>query len=329
MNEKVLIYSPLPEERIRELAEQFPVVTARPDSPEFREELSTATGLIGRGLKVDAQLLDQAPLLKVVSNISVGYDNLDVTELTRRGILATNTPDVLTETTADTIFGLLIATARRIPELDKYVKEGQWNARLSPSLFGVDVHGKKLGIIGMGKIGQAIAKRGHFGFGMEVLYHNRSRNPEAERELDATYLEMDDLLQQADFVCLMAPQTPETIGMMSRREFELMKKSAIFINGSRGGLVNEDDLAAVLEEGEILAAGLDVYVQEPIPKDHPFLTIPNLVTLPHIGSATAETRAKMDEMACRDLIAALTGGKPVALINEEVIADRVLVKGDC
>ena len=163
---------------------------------------------------MDAQLLDQAPLLKVVSNISVGYDNLDVTELTRRGILATNTPDVLTETTADTIFGLLIATARRIPELDKYVKEGQWNSRLSPSLFGVDVHGKKLGIIGMGKIGQAIAKRGHFGFGMEVLYHNRSRNPEAERELDATYLEMDDLLQQADFVCLMAPQTPETIGMM-------------------------------------------------------------------------------------------------------------------
>ena len=133
MNEKVLIYSPLPEERVRELAEQFPVVTARPDSPEFREELSTATGLIGRGLKVDAQLLDQAPQLKVVSNISVGYDNLDVTELTRRGILATNTPDVLTETTADTIFGLLIATARRIPELDKYVKEGQWNTRLSLS----------------------------------------------------------------------------------------------------------------------------------------------------------------------------------------------------
>lgn len=323
MSEKVLVYSPLPEERIRELAEQFTVVTAKPDSPEFMDELSTTTGLIGRGLEVDSQLLDQAPLLKVVSNISVGYDNLDVTELTRRGILATNTPDVLTETTADTIFGLLIATARRIPELDKYVKEGHWKARLSPSLFGVDVHGKKLGIIGMGKIGQAIARRGHLGFGMEVLYHNRSRNLGAENELNATYLKMDDLLRQADFICLMAPQTPETIGLISSREFELMKKSAIFINGSRGALVNEDDLAAALKEGEILAAGLDVYVQEPIAKNHPFLDIPNLVTLPHIGSATAETRAKMDEMACRDLIAALTGGMPEALINEEVFADRV------
>ncbi|MCG7344092.1 D-glycerate dehydrogenase [Sporosarcina sp. ACRSL] len=323
MSEKVLIYSPLPEERISELAEQFTVVTARQDSPEFREALSTATGLIGRGLEVDAQLLDQAPLLKVVSNISVGYDNLDITELTKRGILATNTPDVLTETTADAIFGLLIATARRIPELDKYVKEGHWDTRLHPSLFGVDVHGKKLGIIGLGKIGQAIARRGHFGFGMEILYHNRSRNPVAEKELGATYLEMDDLLQQADFVCLMAPQTPETVGMMSRREFELMKKSAIFINGSRGGLVNEDDLAAALKEGEILAAGLDVYVQEPIAKDHPFLDIPNLVTLPHIGSATAETRSNMEKMACRDLIAALKGETPEAVINEEVVANRV------
>ncbi|MCM3709112.1 2-hydroxyacid dehydrogenase [Sporosarcina luteola] len=323
MNEKVLIYSPLPEERIGELAGHFTVVTARPDSPEFTSKLLTATGLIGRGLEVDARLLERAPLLKVVSNISVGYDNLDVEELTKRGIMATNTPDVLTETTADAIFGLLIATARRIPELDKFVKEGHWNSRLHPSLFGVDVHGKKLGIIGMGKIGQAIARRASFGFQMDILYHNRSRNVEAEKEFDATYLEMDDLLRQADFVCLMAPQTPETIGMMSRREFELMKKSAIFINGSRGGLVNEDDLEAALKDGEILAAGLDVYVQEPIAKNHPFLDITNLVTLPHIGSATAETRANMEKMACRDLIAALTGERPGALINGEVVAGRV------
>ncbi|MGN7385396.1 2-hydroxyacid dehydrogenase [Sporosarcina sp. SAFN-015] len=323
MSEKVLIYSPLPEDRIRELEEQFAVVIAKPGTSEFEDELPTITGLIGRGLEVDSRLLDQAPLLKVVSNISVGYDNLDIEELTRRGILATNTPDVLTETTADAIFGLLIATARRIPELDKYVKEGQWHARLSPSLFGVDVHGKTLGIIGMGKIGQAIARRAHFGFQMDILYHNRSRNLEAEKQYGATYLEMDDLLRQADFVCLMAPQTPETINLMSRREFELMKNSAIFINGSRGGLVNEDDLAAALKEGEILAAGLDVYVQEPIAKDHPFLDLPNLVTLPHIGSATAETRANMEKMACRDFIAALTGKRPGALINKNVIADRV------
>ncbi|MFC5604333.1 2-hydroxyacid dehydrogenase [Sporosarcina koreensis] len=323
MGEKVLVYSPISEEGARKLEERFTVVMATPDSPEFMKELSSATGLIGTGLKIDLALLERAPLLKVVSNISVGYDNFDVEELTRRGILATNTPDVLTETTADAIFGLLIATARRIPELDKYVKEGHWNARLSPSFFGVDVHGKKLGIIGMGKIGQAIAQRARFGFKMDILYHNRSRNLEAEEEFGATYLEMDDLLRQADFVCLMAPQTPETIGLISRREFKLMKKSTIFINGSRGGLVNEDDLAAALKEGYILAAGLDVYVQEPIAENHPFLSLPNLVTLPHIGSATSETREKMEKMACRDLIATLTGERPGALINEEVMAGRV------
>lgn len=323
MREKVLVYSPISVDGIRELEEQFTVIMTTPDSRDFIEKLSSTTGLIGAGLKIDRVLLDRAPSLKVVSNISVGYDNLDVEELTRRGILATNTPDVLTETTADAVFGLLLATARRIPELDKYVKEGKWNARLHPSLFGVDVHGKTLGIIGLGKIGQAIARRAHFGFQMDILYHNRSRNLGAEKQYGATYLEMDDLLRQADFVCLMAPQTPETIGLMSRREFELMRDSAIFINGSRGGLVNEDDLVAALKEGEILAAGLDVYVQEPVAKDHPFLDIPNLVTLPHIGSATAETRANMEKMACRELIAALTGKRPGALINEEVLAGRI------
>lgn len=323
MGENVLVYSPISVEGIRELEEQFTVIKATPDSRDFIEKLSLTTGLIGAGLKIDSVLLDQAPFLKVVSNISVGYDNLDVEELTRRGILATNTPDVLTETTADAVFGLLLATARRIPELDKYVKEGKWDARLHPSLFGVDVHGKTLGIIGLGKIGQAIARRAHFGFQMDILYHNRSRNLGAEKQYGATYLEMDDLLRQADFVCLMAPQTPDTIGLMSRREFELMKNSAIFINGSRGGLVNEDDLTAALKEGEILAAGLDVYVQEPVAKDHPFLDLPNLVTLPHIGSATAETRANMEKMACRDFIAAMTGNRPGALINEEVLAGRV------
>ena len=320
---KVLIYSPISEEGTIKLEEKFTVVTAAPGSEEFNREIETATGLIGSSLKVDEALLERAPLLKVVSNISVGYDNLDIEELTKRGILATNTPDVLTETTADTIFGLLLATARRIPELDKYVKEGNWTGKLSPSLFGVDVHGKTLGIIGMGKIGQAIAKRGRFGFGMDILYHNRSRKPEAEAKLGAKYMEMDDLLQQADFVCLMAPQTADTVHLISAREFNLMKETAIFVNGSRGALVNEADLVAALKEGRILAAGLDVYEKEPIGKDHPFLRLPNLVTLPHIGSATLETRRKMEELACRNLIAGLKGEKPEALINEEIIADRV------
>ncbi|MDW0116116.1 D-glycerate dehydrogenase [Sporosarcina thermotolerans] len=323
MMEKVLIYSPISEEGTIKLEDRFTVVTAVPGSEEFNREIVTATGLIGSSLKVNEALLERAPLLKVVSNISVGYDNLDIEELTKRGILATNTPDVLTETTADTIFGLLLATARRIPELDKYVKEGNWTGKLSPTLFGVDVHGKTLGIIGMGKIGQAIAKRGRFGFGMDILYHNRSRKPEAETKLGAKYVEMDDLLQQADFVCLMAPQTADTIHLISAREFSLMKETAIFVNGSRGALVNEDDLAAALKEGEILAAGLDVYEHEPLAEDHPFLGIPNLVTLPHIGSATSETRAKMEELACRNLVAGLTGEIPPSLINESVVGLRV------
>ncbi|WP_339251603.1 D-glycerate dehydrogenase [Sporosarcina sp. FSL W8-0480] len=322
MKEKILIYTPISEEGTMKLEERFTVVTAAPGSGEFNKEIVTATGLIGSSLKVDRALLERAPFLKVVSNISVGYDNLDIDELTRRGILATNTPDVLTETTADTIFSLLLATARRIPELDQYVKKGNWTGKLSESLFGMDVHGKTLGIIGMGKIGQAIAKRGRFGFGMDILYHNRSRKPEAEEKLNARYMELDDLLQQADFVCLMAPLTAETVHLISAREFKLMKETAIFVNGSRGALVNEADLVAALKEGRILAAGLDVYEKEPLGKNHPFIGLRNVVTLPHIGSATLETRRKMEELAIRNLIAGLTGEKPPSLINGDGIRGK-------
>lgn len=311
----MIVYSPVSEEGIHKLKERFTVVVASPGSSTFSSELPTATGLIGTGLKIGAAFLNQAPSLKIVSNISAGYDNLDVEELTRRDVLATNTPDVLTETTADAIFGLLLSTARRIPELDRYVKEGKWTGKISPSQFGVDVHGKTLGIIGMGKIGQAIAKRARFGFEMEILYHSRKRNLEAEDLMNAAYVELDELLRQADFVCLMAPQTSETIHLMSRREFGLMKKTAIFINGSRGALVDESALAAALESGDIWAAGLDVYEHEPFGEGHPFLTLPNLVTLPHIGSATAETRLKMEELAIRNLIAGLLGERPPSLIN--------------
>lgn len=313
---KVLVYSPISEEGIHKLKERFTVIMASPGSSTFSSELPSTTGLIGAGMKIDAAFLDQAPSLKVVSNISVGYENLEVYELSRRNILATNTPDVLTETTADAIFGLLLSTARRIPELDRYVKEGKWMRKIDSSLFGADVHGKTLGIIGMGKIGQAIAKRARFGFGMDILYHNRNRNLEAENWLGAVYSELDELLKQSDVVCLMAPQTPESIHLMDKREFGLMKQSSIFINGSRGTLVNESALAAALETGEIWAAGLDVYEREPIGEGHPFLALPNLVTLPHIGSATAETRHKMEELAIRNLIAGLIGERPPSLINQ-------------
>ncbi len=288
--------------------------------PIFLEELKDAQGILGAGLKVDKELLDQAPHLKIVCNTSVGYDNLNMAELTKRGIMATNTPDVLNDTVADTIFGLLLSTARRMPELDHWVKTGQWESNLEEKWFGADVHHKILGIIGMGGIGSAIAKRAHLGFDMEIVYHNRSRNEEAEQKYGATYCSMEDLLKQSDFVCLMTPLTPQTEKIMGKREFELMKETAIFINGSRGKTVDEEALIHALQKGEILAAGLDVFVQEPVKLDNPLLSMKNVVTLPHIGSATYETRLKMATLAATNLVAGLQGEIPPTLINSELKA---------
>lgn len=283
--------------------------------PQFLQELKTAEGLLGSVLKVDKELLDHAPNLKIVCNTSVGYDNFDMAELSARGIMATNTPEVLNDTVADTIFGLLLATARRIPELDQFVKNGQWESMIGEDLFGVDVHHKVLGIIGMGGVGTAIAKRAHLGFDMQILYHNRSRNEEAENKFGATYCSLDELLQQSDYVCLMTPLTPATEKMIGKREFELMKKTAIFINGSRGKTVDEEALIDALKTGEILAAGLDVFVEEPVQPNHPLLSMKNVVTLPHIGSATYETRMKMAMLGATNLVAGLQGNTPPNLIK--------------
>ncbi|CAM3546023.1 2-hydroxyacid dehydrogenase [Marinicrinis lubricantis] len=285
--------------------------------PTFVKQLHHAHGLMGSGLKVDKALLEQAPHLKVVSNISVGYDNLDLPELSARGIMATNTPNVLNDTVADTIMGIMLAAARRITELDRYVKDGKWKSQIGEKEFGVDVHHKTLGIIGMGGIGASIAQRAYFGFGMNILYHNRSRKPEYEQKYSARYCSMDELLQQSDFVCLMTPLTPETVKLIGEREFKLMKKSAIFINGSRGATVDEDALVHALKNKEILAAGLDVYLQEPVPEDHPLLSLENAVTVPHIGSATYETRMGMAMLAAENLISGLRGELPPNLLNKE------------
>ncbi|BDH62513.1 bifunctional glyoxylate/hydroxypyruvate reductase B [Lysinibacillus sp. PLM2] len=283
--------------------------------PQFLQELKTVEGLLGSVLKVDKELLDHAPNLKIVCNTSVGYDNFDMAELSARGIMATNTPEVLNDTVADTIFGLLLATARRIPELDQFVKNGQWKSMIGEDLFGVDVHHKVLGIIGMGGIGTAIAKRAHLGFDMKILYHNRSRNEEAENKFGATYCSLDELLQQSDYVCLMTPLTPATEKLIGKREFELMKKTAIFINGSRGKTVDEEALIDALNTGEILAAGLDVFVEEPVQPDNPLLSMENVVTLPHIGSATYETRLKMAMLGATNLVTGLQGKTPPNLIK--------------
>ncbi|QGQ46458.1 2-hydroxyacid dehydrogenase [Metabacillus sediminilitoris] len=288
--------------------------------PEFFQELKDAQGILGSGLQVNKDFLDRAPQLKIVCNASVGHDNLDLTELSKRGIMATNTPDVLNDTVADTIMGLILSTARRMPELDQLVKAGQWGSKNEEKWFGLDVHHKVLGIIGMGGIGSDIAKRAHFGFDMNILYHNRSRNNEAEQKYGATYCSLEDLLRQSDFVCLMTPLTPQTEKLIGKREFELMKKTAIFINGSRGKTVDEEALYHALKTGEIYAAGLDVFVEEPIKKDNPLLTLENVVTLPHIGSATYETRLKMAMLAAENLVVGLRGETPPNQIKSGVIA---------
>ncbi|WP_373895539.1 2-hydroxyacid dehydrogenase [Virgibacillus sp. CBA3643] len=286
--------------------------------PEFLKHLHQAEGIIGLDLPVDHELLENAPNLKIVSNVSVGYNNFDLEQLDKRNIMATNTPGILTDTVADTVFGILIATARRIPELDHFVKDGQWDQNIESKHFGIDVHHKTLGIIGMGRIGQAIAKRAHFGFDMDIVYHSRTRKPEVEETYHATYASLDELLTQSDFVCLITPLTPETEGMIGKREFELMKKSGIFINGSRGKTIVEQDLIDALTNGEIAAAGVDVFEKEPTDPDNPLLKMKNTVTLPHVGSSTHETELKMSELAATNLEKGLNGGKPPNLIDPEV-----------
>jgi glyoxylate/hydroxypyruvate/2-ketogluconate reductase len=283
--------------------------------PLFLKELKNTQGILGSGVKVDKELLEQAPLLKIVCNTSVGYDNLDMTALADRGILATNTPDVLNDTVADTIMGLILSTARRMPELDHWVKNGEWESNLEEKWFGVDVHHKVLGIIGMGGIGSVLAKRAHFGFDMEILYHNRSRSEEAEQKFGATYCSLEDLLKKSDFVCLMTPLTPQTEKLMGTKEFNLMKESSIFINASRGKTVDEEALIHALQTGQILGAGLDVFAEEPVKVDNPLLSMKNVVTLPHIGSATYETRFKMAMLAATNLVSGLKGDTPSTLIK--------------
>jgi len=319
MKPKVIVYKKVDKKVVDFLQETMDVIYfEKLDSqtyPVFLDELKDAQGLLGSHLKIDQELLEHAPHLKIVCNTSVGYDNLDLSSLAKHGVMATNTPDVLNDTVADTMMGLILSTARRIPELDHWVKTGQWESTLEEKWFGVNVHHKVLGIIGMGRVGAAIAKRAHFGFDMDILYHNRSRNEEAEQKYNATYCTLDELLKQSDFVCLMTPLTPETEKLMGKREFVLMKKTAIFINGSRGKTVDEQALIQALETKEILGAGLDVFVKEPIEKDHPLLTMNNVVTLPHIGSATYETRFKMDMMGAVNLAAGLKGDVPPNLIK--------------
>ncbi|MGE7696211.1 2-hydroxyacid dehydrogenase [Lysinibacillus sp. NPDC094177] len=242
--------------------------------------------------QVDEELLLHAPNLKLVTNLAVGFNNIDIKALRNRGIMATNTPGVLTNTTADFVMGLLLATARRIPEGERYLREGKWKSWYPMQLVGKDVSGSTIGIIGMGRIGQAVARRAK-GFDMKILYNNRRRRHEAEEMYGFQYVPLEDLLKQSDFVVIMTPYNNDTVGLIGAEELALMKDDAVLINASRGGIIDENALYDTLKNGKLWAAGLDVFEQEPIALDHPLLTLPNVLALPHIGSASLQTRTAM------------------------------------
>jgi glyoxylate/hydroxypyruvate/2-ketogluconate reductase len=266
--------------------------------------------------KVDAALIARCANLKAVANIAVGYNNIDVPACTARGIKVTNTPGVLDDSTADLAFALMLATARRITEVEAYIRKGEWTGWKLKQWLGVDVHHATLGIIGMGRIGQAIAKRGR-GFDMNVIYHNRKRvATDIEQRVNAAYASMDELLAQSDFIILQMPYSPETHHLIGAAQLAKMKPSAILINSTRGGVVDDKALINALKNGVIRAAGLDVYEGEP-KLDAGFLELKNVVLAPHIGSSTESTRRAMAMTAAKNLAAALTGKEPPNWVNRE------------
>ena len=303
-------------------------VEANPDDviwtqQELAERLADKDGVLTTGSqRVDAALLAAAPRLKICANMAVGYNNFDVPAMTAAGVLATNAPGVLTETTADMGFALLMAAARRVTEGERFLRDGKWDRWAYDMLIGQDVHGATLGIIGMGRIGQAIARRGALGFGMKVIYHNRSRLPESdEAEVKARYVSKEELLKTADHVVLVVPYSKESHHTIGAAELALMKPTAVLVNIARGGIVDDVALAKALREGRIAAAGLDVFEGEP--KVHPdLLACTNVVLTPHIGSATVPTRQAMANLAADNLIGYLTKGEAVTPLNPEVFARR-------
>ncbi len=321
MKPSVILYKALPDALQQRLEDHFTVTRVNNLSPETVQQhadaFAGAVGLLGSSEKVDAALLEKMPALRATSTISVGYDNFDVDALNARNVLLMHTPTVLTETVADTLMALVLSSARRVVEVAERVKAGEWTKSIGPDWFGTDVHGKTLGIVGMGRIGLALAQRAHFGFNMPILYNARRQHKEAEERFNARHCDLDTLLQGADFVCLILPLTDETHHLMGKAQFEKMKKSAIFINAGRGPVVDEQALIAALKNGEIHAAGLDVFEQEPLPASSELLKMPNVVALPHIGSATHETRYNMAACAVDNLIDALQGKVDKNCVNPQ------------
>lgn len=319
---KVVVYKALPKEAL-ELLRSHHDVCYLPDlktvNESFLTELKDAEGILGASVTLSESTLAHAPILRAISTISVGVDRFDIPALNQRRIPLMHTPGAVTETTADTAMLLMLMSARRAVEMSDLVRLGLWRSSITPDHFGFDIHGKTLGIIGMGRIGQAVAKRAHAGFNMKVMYYNRSKNKQAEQQSSALKVDLDTLLINSDFICVLLPYNEQTHHFIGRDEFQKMKSSAIFVNISRGKVVNEKALVAALEERDIYSAGLDVFEVEPLPVESPLITMKNVTLLPHIGSATHDTRYNMAMMATKNLINAMAGNIEQHCFNVDTI----------
>ncbi|MFC0229637.1 2-hydroxyacid dehydrogenase [Bhargavaea ullalensis] len=315
MKKTVYITRKLPEEAVAPLRESFNVdMWTSEDEPvprgvllEKAEEAHALWTMLSE--EVDRELLERAKNLEIVSQLAVGYNNIDTEAAKEHGVTVTNTPGVLTETTADLAFTLMLAAARRTGQAERALRAGEWKSWTPMGFTGQDIFGATLGIVGMGRIGEGVARRAR-GFDMNVLYHNRTRKPEAESMHGFRYAGLDDLLRQSDFVVVLAPLTDETRGMIGERELGLMKETAVLVNAARGGIVDEEALCDALRNGQIWAAGLDVFEEEPIAQDHPLLELPNVTALPHIGSASIETRLAMMKLNAEAIADRLEGRTP-------------------
>ncbi|OPX86328.1 MAG: Glyoxylate/hydroxypyruvate reductase B [Pelotomaculum sp. PtaB.Bin104] len=287
----------------------------------LEEEIKKSDGVLTTlSDQVNVAFITGAPNLKIISNMAAGFDNIDIGAATAKGVMVTNTPGILTNTTADLAFALFLAASRRLVEAENFLRSGQWQAWEPLLLTGRDIYGATLGIIGLGQIGSAVARRAK-GFDMNIIYCNRKRNHQTEAELGATYASLSELLSTSDIVSIHCPLTAETRGLISYGELALMKPAAVLVNTARGGIVDEGALYEALLHRRIFAAGLDVFSQEPLPLAHPLLKLPNVVLLPHIGSASIATRTKMAIMAASDLVSGLTGKIPLHLVNPEVVRE--------
>ncbi|MHA2378498.1 MAG: 2-hydroxyacid dehydrogenase [Candidatus Thorarchaeota archaeon] len=327
MTKKVFITRMIPDIGLDAIDAEFETTVWEQEMPPSKSEIiqnaRECSGIVTLlSDPIDTEVIEFLPLLKVISQYAVGFDNIDISAATRRGIIVTNTPGVLTETTADLAWTLIMSACRRITEADRYVRDGEWKVAWGPKmLLGRDVHKATLGIIGLGRIGRAVARRAT-GFSMKILYHSRTKNDESveiERETGAERSDLETLLQESDVITIHVPLSEDTRNMIGSHEIAMMKPGAVLVNTSRGSVVDEDALYQSLKSGHLGGAGLDVFRHEPVSLQNPLLELPNVVVVPHIGSASIATRDRMAQICAGNLIAALQGVVPPNIVNPEVI----------